>query len=78
MCDQDERDIAIAAAHVLRDCFITTAKTQTVLYVENDKLMSKSPNEDPVFIKKIRGRNPDIARKFSSKKTFKLKKRCIE
>lgn len=78
MCDEDERDIAIAAAHVLRDCFIETAKNHTVLYVENDNLMSKSPSDDPVFIKKITARNPDILRKISNKKTFKIKKRDIK
>lgn len=73
-----ERDIALAAAHVLRECFIQTAKSNTVLYVENDNLMSKAPDQAPVFIKKIKGRNPYIVRETTSKKIFKLKKRCIE
>ncbi|MHA3099371.1 hypothetical protein [Acinetobacter brisouii] len=73
-----ERDIALAAARVLRECFIQTAKSNTVLYVENDNLMSKAPDQAPVFIKKIKGRNPYIVRETTSKKTFKLKKRCIE
>lgn len=73
-----ERDIALAAARVLRECFIQTAKSNTVLYVENDNLMSKAPDQAPVFIKKIKGRTPYIVRETTSKKTFKLKKRCIK
>lgn len=70
-----ERDIAIAAAHVLHECFIEAVKNEKVLYVDNDVLWSKTPNGDPVFIKQLSGRNPDLAKKFASRGTFKIKKR---
>ena len=41
--DDQEREIAEAAARVLHDSFIEAAQTGPVFYVENDVLMSKSP-----------------------------------
>ena len=70
-----ERDIAIAAAQVLHDCFIEAVKNEKVLYVENDVVWSKTPNCDPVFIKQLSGRNPDLAKKVASRGTYKIKKR---
>jgi hypothetical protein len=70
-----ERDIAIAAAQVLHECFIAAVKNEKVLYVENDVVWSKMPNSDPVFIKQLSGRNPDLAQKFVNQGTFKIKKR---
>mgnify|MGYP003582912328 CR=1 FL=1 len=48
--DNKEREIAEAAARVLHDSFIEAAQTGPVLYVENDVLVSKSPNQSPVVI----------------------------
>lgn len=70
-----ERDIAIAAAQVLHKCFIVAVKNEKVLYVENDIVWKKTPNGDPVFIKQLSGRNPDLAQKFVNRGTFKIKKR---
>lgn len=70
-----ERDIAIAAAHVLHKCFIEAAENEKVLYVENDVIWRKTPNGVPVFIKQLSGRNPDLAPKIANRGTFKIKKR---
>lgn len=74
--DDNESDIASRAASVFRDCFIAAAQSGTVLYVENDNLVSKMPNDVPVVIKRLEGRNPDFAHRFSGRGTFKIKK-CI-
>ena len=74
--DDNESDIASRAASVFRDCFIAAARSGTVLYVENDNLVSKMPNDVPVVIKRLEGRNPDFAHRFSGRGTFKIKK-CI-
>lgn len=71
-----ERDIAIAVAHVLHKCFIEAAENGKVLYVENDIIWEKTPHGDPVFIKQLSRRNPDLAQKVAKLGTFKIKK-CI-
>lgn len=71
----DERDIAQAAANVLRESFIKAARTEKVFYVENDTLWSKSPLDQPVFIKQLSGRNPNLSKKTANRRTFKIKKR---
>lgn len=73
-----EREIATEAALVLQKRFIEVARNGTVLYVQNDALMSKAPNSAPVFIKKLSGRNPDLAKRFASRATFKIKKCDVE
>ncbi len=74
----NESEIATAAADVLRERFIAVAHSDRVLYVENDALVSKTPNGKPVLIKQLSGRNPDLARQFNGRKTFKIRKRNIE
>jgi hypothetical protein len=74
---EDESDMADAAAQVLRETFIKVSRTETVLYVENDAVWSKAPNSTPILIKQLSGRNPDLAKKFSSRRTYKIKKRNI-
>lgn len=74
----NESDIASDAALVLRENFITVARSETVLYVEADALMSKPPNGEPVLIKRLSGRNPDLAKKFFNRGTYKIKKRKVE
>ena len=74
----NEREIANAAALVLQKRFIEAARNGTVLYVENDALVSKTPNGKPVLIKQLSGRNPDLARQFNGRRTFKIRKRNIE
>ena len=75
--DDNESGIAAKAANVLRDRFIAAAQSGTVLYVENDHLMSKTPNRTPIVIKRLEGRNPDLARRFAGHGTFKIKKRKV-
>jgi hypothetical protein len=74
---KDESDIADAAAQVLRETFIKVSRTETVLYVENDAVWSKASNSTPILIKQLSGRNPELAKKFSSRRTYKIKKRNI-
>jgi len=59
--NDDEREIASQAACALRESFITAAQSGSVMYVENDHLMSKTPNRTPIVIKRLEGRNPDLA-----------------
>jgi len=73
--DIEEHDIATAAAHILREKFITISLTERTLYVKNDIVWSKAPNDNPVFVKQLSGRNPDLSKKFVSRGTFKFKKR---
>jgi len=73
-----EREIATAAALVLQKHFIEVACTRTVLYLQNDAIMSKAPNSTPVLIKKLSGRNPDLAKKLASRGTYKIKKRDVD
>ena len=75
--DDNESGIAAKAANVLRDRFIAAAQSGTVLYVENDNLVSKAPNGVPVVIKRLCGRNPDLAQRLAGCRTFKIKKRKI-
>ena len=71
----NERDIAKAAALVLQKRFLEVARTRTVLYVKNDIVWSKAPNSEPVLVKKLSGRNPDLAKRFTDRGTYKIKKR---
>ena len=75
--NDDEREIASQAACALRESFITAAQSGSVMYVENDHLMSKTPNRTPIVIKRLEGRNPDLARRFAGNGTFKIKKRKV-
>ena len=75
---ENESDLATVAARVLYECFIETARTETVLYVQNDAIMSKAPNSAPVLIKKLSSRNPDLAKRFASRGTFKINKRDVD
>ncbi|WP_061875089.1 hypothetical protein [Acinetobacter lactucae] len=72
-----ERDIAKAAADILRECFIRTARSEKVLYVENDILWSKIPDGEPVFIKQLSGRNPSLSKEITNRRIFKIKKRNV-
>jgi len=74
----DEREIAHEAALVLQKRFIEVARTKTVLYVENDIVWSKAPNSAPILVKKLSGRNPDLAKRFASRGTYKIKKCDID
>lgn len=71
-----ECDIAKAAAEILRECFIRTARSEKVLYVENDILWSKTPDGEPVFIKQLSGRNPSFSKEITNRRIriFKIKK----
>lgn len=72
----DERDIAIMAAGVLRAHFIVAFQQETVLYVENDNLMRKTPGCEPVFVRCLSGRNQKLRNKAISRSgVFKIKKR---
>ena len=75
--DDNESGIAAKAAAILRDRFIAAAQSGTVLYVENDNLISKTSNRTPIVIKRLEGRNPDLTRRFAGRGTFKIKKRKI-
>jgi len=70
-----EGEIANAAALALQKCFIEVSRTRTVLYVENDIVWSKAPNNTPVLVKKLSGRHPDLAKRFAGRGTYKIKKR---
>ena len=74
----NESEIATAAADVLRERFIAVAHSDRVLYVENDALMNKAPNSAPVLVKKLSGRNPDLAKRVASRGTYKIKKRDVD
>lgn len=73
-----ECDIAKAAAYILRESFIKAARSGKVLYVENNILWSKTPNGQPVFIKKLSGRNPSLSKEITNRRTFKIKKRNVK
>lgn len=72
---ENEHEIAKAAALVLQKRFLEVARTRTVLYVKNDIVWSKAPNSEPVLVKKLSGRNPDLTKRFSGRGTYKIKKR---
>ncbi|MCO8098335.1 hypothetical protein ACKVE0_13295 [Acinetobacter albensis] len=71
----NESEIAAMAARVLQERFIAAAQAGPVLYVENDYLVRKIPNELPVVIKHLEGRNPDIAQRFVDHRTFKINRK---
>lgn len=48
-----------------------------VMYVVNDTVVSKAPNSAPVVIKRLSGRNPELAQRVASRGTFKIKKRKV-
>jgi hypothetical protein len=52
------------------------ARTESVLYVENDVLLRKEPDQQAVFVKHLVGRNPDLTKRMLNRKAFKIKK-CI-
>ena len=68
-----EREIAATAARVLHESFLEAAQNGTVLYVENDVLMSKAPNQSPVVIKRL-FRNPEFSKQLPTQGTVKIKK----
>ena len=72
-----ERDIAKAAAYILQESFIKAARSGKLLYVEDDILWSKTPHGQPVFIKKLSGRNPTLSKEINNRRTFKIKKRNV-
>lgn len=74
---EDESDIAVAAAVVLRESFIKNARTNTVLYVENDAIWSKTPNCSPILIKQLSGRNSALTKGLARQGTYTIKKRNI-
>ncbi|CAI3132669.1 hypothetical protein MWMV18_MWMV18_03585 [Acinetobacter calcoaceticus] len=75
----NEREIAKAAAYILRESFIKAERTGKVLYVENDIIWSKAPNEQPIFIKKLYRQNPSQYKEITNRKKFKIKKKkCIK
>ena len=76
--DDKECEIAAAAARVLHESFIEAAKTGTVLYVENDVLMSKAPNEAAVPLKRLSGRNPELSERVLKQGIVKIKKQDIK
>lgn len=73
-----ERDIAQAAAYILRESFIKAASSGKVLYIENDILWSKTPDGQPVFIKRLTGRDPNLSKRITNHRIFKIKKRHSE
>lgn len=75
--DNKEREIAEAAARVLHDSFIEAAQTGPVFYVENDVLMSKSPNQLPVVIKRL-FRNLELSKRVPKQGTVKIRKKDIK
>ena len=75
--DNKEREIAEAAARVLHDSFIEAAQTGPVLYVENDVLVSKSPNQLPVVIKRL-FRNLELTKRVPKQGTVKIRKKDIK
>lgn len=73
-----ERAIAMAAARILQEKFIEVAKTEAVLYVKNDVLFRREPGQEPVFVKHIVGRDPDLTKLMHNRSVFEIKKRSIE
>ena len=72
-----EREIANAAARVLHESFIEAAQNGPVLYVKNDVLMSKAPNEAPVIIKRL-CRNLELSKRVPKQGIVKIKKKDIK
>ena len=75
--NDDEREIASQAACTLRESFVTAAQSGPVMYVENDTVLLKELGAPPIVIKRLEGRNPDLARRFAGHGTFKIKKRKV-
>ena len=75
--NDDEREIASQAAYALRESFISAAQSGSVMYVENDTLLRKDPTGLPIMIKHLSGRNSELAQRFASRGTFKIKKRKL-
>ena len=75
--NDDEREIASQAACALRESFITAAQSGPVLYVENDTVLLKEVGAPPIVIKHLAGRNPELAQRVASRRTFKIKKRKV-
>ena len=73
-----EREIENLAVYVLQECFIEEEQSGPVLYVENDILIWKSPNEQPVLIKHLSGRNSDLAQRILKRRVIKIKKCKID
>lgn len=71
----NENSIAREAARILQETFINTSLNERVLYVEDDVLISKSPNSSPVVIKQLSSRNPEFSQKIKNRKIFKIKKK---
>lgn len=71
-----EREIAAAAARVLHESFLEAAQTGPVLYVENDVLMSKAPNQPPVIIKWL-CRNLELSKRVPKQGTVKIRKKTL-
>lgn len=72
---RSEHYLATMAARTLQLRFIEALKSETVLYVENDCLFSKSPNSKPVLLKHLSGRNPNLSKKFDRQNTYKIKRK---
>lgn len=75
--DDNEVEIATLAGRALREKGIEVAQRETVMYVVNDTVVSKAPNSAPVVIKRLSGRNPELAQRVASRGTFKIKKRKV-
>jgi len=75
--DDNEVEIATLAGRALREKGIEVAQRETVMYVVNDTIVSKAPNSAPVVIKRLSGRNPELAQRVASRGTFKIKKRKV-
>lgn len=71
-----EHEIANAAARVLHESFLEAAQNGPVLYVENDVLMSKAPNQPPVIIKPL-CRNLELSKRVPKKGTVKIRKKTL-
>ncbi|WP_060465625.1 hypothetical protein [Acinetobacter sp. LMB-5] len=69
----NERDIAKIAGYILREAFVKTALTETVLYVEKDMLLSITPDGKSVFVKRL-NRDHISNRQINRKGIFKVKK----
>lgn len=72
---RSEHHLGTMAARILQVRFIEALKSETVLYVENDCLFSKSPNSKPVLLKHLSGRNPNLSKMFDRQNTYKLKRK---
>lgn len=76
--DDNEAEIATLAGRALREKGIEVAQRETVMYVENDTVVSKAPNSAPVVIKRLSGRNPELEQRVAARGTYKIKKRQFD